>query len=131
MSVFLSACMSVYVSIHEFNCVCVYVCVCVCVCAFQPTHKSRNLYLTWTSHHTPRSSYFLATSFFTGMVISEAWMACMASGASTVSMPSGDRLDCTFSTLAVGGSLHGGGQQGQDGLEWRGVVAFYPQSPFN
>lgn len=55
------------------------------------------------------SSYFFTTppcvSTVTGIVVSEDSMAGTIKGASTVSNPSGDREEVTFSTLADGGRL--------------------------
>lgn len=56
------------------------------------------------------SSYFLAGSSFlastvTGMVISDDWMAGLGSGASTVSIPSGDREERTAVASTPGGRL--------------------------
>lgn len=42
---------------------------------------------------------------FTGMVISEDWMAGLGSGASTVRTPSGESEEVIFSASAPGGSL--------------------------
>lgn len=57
------------------------------------------------------SSYFFTTpplsATFTGIVVSEDSMAGLIRGASTVSNPSGDREDVTFSMLAAGGRLVG------------------------
>lgn len=61
------------------------------------------------------SSYFLAGSSFlastvTGMVISDDWMAGLGSGASTVSIPSGDSEDRTAVASTPGGRLRGEGR---------------------
>lgn len=51
------------------------------------------------------SSYFFTT--LTGIVVSEDVMAGTSKGVSTVSSPSGDSEDVTFSMSAVGGRLEG------------------------
>lgn len=59
----------------------------------------------------PLSSYFFTTppllSTLTGIVVSECSMAGLIKGASTVSTPSGERAEFTFSTSAEGGRLRG------------------------
>lgn len=66
-------------------------------------------------------SYFFTTppllSTLTGIVVSEDWMAGMFRGASTVSTPSGDRVEVTFSMLAVVGRLEGSDQYNTVRLE--------------
>lgn len=59
----------------------------------------------------PFSYYFFTTppllSTLTGIVVSECSMAGLIKGASTVSTPSGERAEVTFSTSAEGGRLRG------------------------
>ena len=73
------------------------VCVCLCVCVGDSALLSL--------------SYFFATppllSTLTGIVVSEDSRAGTIRGASTVRNPSGERLEVTFSMLAVEGRLEG------------------------
>lgn len=56
-------------------------------------------------HHFFSAGFCTTLLVFTGMVISEDWMAGLGSGASTVRTPSGEREEVIFSESAPGGSL--------------------------
>jgi len=66
------------------------------------------------------SSYFGTTQALlctlTGIMVSEDSMAGRIMGASTVSTPSGEREEVTFSTLAEEGRLGGGSNRTQLGF---------------
>lgn len=82
---------------------------------------------------TPRcfSSYFFTTpplvSTLTGIVVSEDSMAGMIKGASTVSTPSGDREEVTFSMFTVEGRLEGSNRT-QLGYQYQETAQFTKSS---
>lgn len=79
-------------------------------CSRKNVLVSINIYVCERDSVRRSSSYFFTTpdlSTLTGMVVSEDWMARALRGASTVSRPSGERLEVTFSISTVEGRLQG------------------------